>query len=71
MNWEDDLRQAHVQHEVAQEVISWRLPLHEVMVGHLTNEEEVRFRVWKAWYIFQPADFKDGMMAAAEFDLVE
>jgi len=71
MNWEDDLRRAHQQRLLAQSTLAWRIPPHLVRARHLTAEEEARFGIWKAQYIYQPGDFEDGRMAAGAFGLWE
>jgi len=52
-------------------VLSWRLQPHEVMVVCLTDEEDARFRMWKAQYVYQPANFEDEMVTVGEIDIDE
>jgi len=51
--------------------LAWHLPPHPVWIRCLTVEEEGRFRVWKAQYLYQPAGFEDERMEAGEFGIGE
>ena len=63
MTLENNLRQAYWQQVLAQVVLPWRLPVAPGIGQHLTEEEEERFEIWKAWYIYQPVGFDDERVA--------
>ena len=71
LNWEQDLQRAYWQHLVVQVMTGMRLPRTEVEMRALTPEEAERFVMWRSWYLFQPADFKDVRMEAGVFGLGE
>jgi len=74
-NWEEDLRQAHWECQMAQ-VISllqfpWNVPGNQVGVRRLTAEEEERLGTWRRLYLYQPAGFEEERMADGAFGLGE
>ena len=69
--WEQELRRAHHEWSKAQAYLSLALPLRHVLAKWLTEEEQMRYEIWKTRFVNRPARFEEEMMEVGGFGLGE
>ena len=73
LNWEEDVRWAHWDREMARGIMAL-YGQSGVAMGHvhgrrLSEEEEARFMTWKWLYVVQLAGFEEERLATGDFGL--